>query len=153
MRLLDLCRSCGVAVPEQIAVLGVDNDEVLCSVSFPPLSSIDPNSSRIGYEAAALLDRMMAGEPLEENAVWVQPGQVVARQSTDILAIDDPEAALAVRFIREHACQGIACTIPQTLRYMYDPSARNLWYNPRYSASVSHRLFARAAIPESANYR
>jgi len=60
--LLDICRSCGVAVPEELAVLGVDNDPVLCGVSFPPLSSIDTNSERVGYEAAALLDWMMAGE-------------------------------------------------------------------------------------------
>jgi len=108
MQLLDICRSCGVAVPEEIAVLGVDNDPVLCGVSFPPLSSIEINSERVGYEAAALLDRMMAGEQPEEKAVWVEPGQIVARQSTDILAIDDPEVAQAVRFIREHACRGIS---------------------------------------------
>ena len=99
------CRTCGLLVPEQIAVLGVDNDPVFCAVCYPRLSSIDLGSARIGYEAAALLDRMMAGQPPPIEGVCIEPQGVLARESTDILAIDDLEIAQAVRLIREQACR------------------------------------------------
>ena len=101
------CRRRGIAVPAQIAVLGVDNDPVVCSVSFPPLSSIDLNSKRVGYEAAALLDRMMHGEPPPEKTITVEPSRVVTRESTDIMAVEDADVAQAIRLIREHACRGL----------------------------------------------
>ncbi|MCC6123325.1 MAG: DNA-binding transcriptional regulator [Pirellulales bacterium] len=105
MRLASACRICGIVVPDQIAVLGVDNDSVFCGVCFPRLSSIDLGSARIGYEAAAMLDRMMAGNPPPEGGTCVEPLQLVTRESTDILAIDDADIAKAVRMIREQACQ------------------------------------------------
>lgn len=106
-QLLDACREAGIAVPEEVAVLGVDNDELLCNLSSPPLSSVVPNTHRTGYQAAALLGRMMDGEPLGEQSHRIPPLGIATRQSTDILAIDDPEVAAAVRFIREHASEGI----------------------------------------------
>lgn len=106
-RLLDVCRTIEIAVPEEIAVLGVDNDPVICSVSFPPLSSIDLGSRRIGYQAAALLDQMMSGEQPAPSVVPMPPERVVCRQSTDALAIEDPDVARALRFIREHAANGL----------------------------------------------
>jgi LacI family transcriptional regulator len=106
-RVLDACRRVHVAVPENVVVLGVDNDEALCEISDPVLSSVDPAYVQIGYHAAAVLDRMLQGEPpLEWEVLW-QPAEVVVRQSTDILAIDDPDLAAAVRFIRDHACEPI----------------------------------------------
>ncbi len=107
MRLLDACRLADIAVPEQVAVLGVDNDETLCFLTMPPLSSIDLNVERIGWEAAALLDRMMARGARHKRPRWMEPRAVVERQSSDVLAIDDPVVADAVRFIREHACERI----------------------------------------------
>lgn len=101
------CRRCGIAVPSQVAVLGVDNDPVVCSVSFPPLSSIDLHSPQVGYQAAALLDRMMAGSPPPKKTILVEPGQVVTRESTDIMAVEDADVAQAIRLIREHACRGL----------------------------------------------
>ncbi len=106
-QLLDACRDAGIAVPEEVAVIGVDNDELLCSLAFPPLSSVIPNTHRTGYAAAALLSRMMAGEKIGEEAHRVPPLGIATRQSTDILAIDDPEVAVAVRLIRARACEGI----------------------------------------------
>lgn len=94
-------------MPEAAAVLGVDNDESLCDVSDPMLSSIVPVHDRAGYEAARLLDRWMQGEPPAVSELLIEPTEVVVRRSTDILAIDDVELAAAVRFIREHACDGI----------------------------------------------
>lgn len=106
-RLLDACRTIEIAVPEEIAVLGVDNDPVICSVSFPPLSSIDLGSRRIGYQAAALLDQMMSGQKPGPSVVPMPPERIVCRQSTDALAIEDPDVARALRFIREHAANGL----------------------------------------------
>lgn len=106
-RLLDICRNMGVAVPEQVAVFTAPNDESLCIVTTPPLSAVDQGSPRIGYEAAALLARMMAGEPAPPRTLWVPPSHVVARQSTEVLALDDTDMVQAVRFIRENACRGI----------------------------------------------
>ena len=107
IQVTNACRSHGIAVPTQIAVLGVDNDPVVCSVSFPPLSSVDLNSKRVGYEAAALLDRLMAGQSPPRKTVLVEPGQVVTRESTDVMAVDDADVAQAIRTIREHACRGL----------------------------------------------
>jgi LacI family transcriptional regulator len=105
MRLARACRTCGIVVPEEVAVLGVDNDPVFCGTSFPRLSSIDLGSPRIGYEAASLLDRMMAGKSPPDDGVGVEPQQVVTRESTDLLAIDDADMTRAIRVIREQACQ------------------------------------------------
>jgi len=104
---LNVCRQIGVAVPDEVAVLGVDNDEVLCELADPPLSSVIPNTERIGYEAAAFLDRMMAGQPAPALSLFIPPLGIATRRSTEVLAIDDRHVAAAIRFIREHACEGI----------------------------------------------
>jgi LacI family transcriptional regulator len=105
--LLDACRRAGVAVPEEAAVVGVENDETLCTLASPQLSSVAFEGERIGYEAAALLERMMAGEPPPTASLLVAPRGLVVRQSSDIMAIDDLQVVAAVRYIREHACHGI----------------------------------------------
>jgi LacI family transcriptional regulator len=106
---LDACRRVGLTVPDEVAVIGVDNDEFLCNLSDPPLSSVAPDTHRTGYEAAALLDRLMSGrERSRGQAIFVQPLGVVARRSTDVLALGDADISAAVHFIREHACNGIA---------------------------------------------
>ena len=107
MCLLGTCRAQGIAVPEQVAILANGDDPVIYNVTTPPLSGLDTNPGLVGYEAAALLDRMMAGQPPPKEVLWIPPSRVVARQSTDILNIADAEVALAVRFIREYACRGI----------------------------------------------
>ena len=106
-RVLDACRRAGVAVPETAAVLGVDNDESLCEVSDPRLSSIIPVHEQVGYQAAQVLAELMQGRPPRQAELLLEPAEIVVRRSSDILAIDDPELAAAVRFIRDHACQGI----------------------------------------------
>jgi LacI family transcriptional regulator len=105
---LEACRRTGVAVPEEIAVVGVDNDEPLCEIADPPLSSVVPNLRAVGYEAAALLDRLMRGEKPPSSPHYIAPTRLVTRLSSDALAVPDPHVAQAVRFIREHACAGIS---------------------------------------------
>lgn len=106
-RLLEACKRAEVAVPEQAAVIGVDNDELLCDLSEPALSSVIPDTHRTGYLAASLLDRMMNGEEVPPEAHLVDPIGIVRRQSTDVVAVDDPHVAAAVRMIREQACDDI----------------------------------------------
>lgn len=106
-RVLDACRRAGVDVPESVAVLGVDNDESLCEMSDPRLSSIIPVHDLVGYQAAQTLDAMMQGKRPDWQESLLEPTEVVTRRSTDILAIEDTELAAAVRFIHDHACQGI----------------------------------------------
>jgi LacI family transcriptional regulator len=113
-RLLDACREAKVAVPEQVAVVGVDNDALICDLASPPLSSVIPNTRRTGFLAASLLDRMMAGRRVPARAHLIAPLGVETRQSTDVLAIDDRPVAAALRFIREHAFEGI--TVRDVLR-------------------------------------
>jgi LacI family transcriptional regulator len=103
---LDACRLANLHVPEEIAVLGVNDDELICEMANPPLSSVIHNGQRIGYEAASMLDRLMHGKKVMAD-ILVDPIGVHPRQSTDLLAIEDPEVAKAVRFIRENACNGI----------------------------------------------
>jgi LacI family transcriptional regulator len=117
---LDACRRIDLAVPEEVAVIGVDDEQLLCELADPPLSTVVPASEQIGYQAAELLDRLMSGRrPRSPRSPrsgerTVQPSGVVTRHSTDVLAIADPDVAAAVRYIREHACGGI--TVPDVLR-------------------------------------
>jgi LacI family transcriptional regulator len=106
-QVLNACREVGIVVPDELAVVGVDNDVVVCELCDPPLSSLVPNTRKIGYEAAALLERMIAGEPPPEAPIFITPRGIVTRRSSDVLAIEDRDMATAVRFIREHACAGI----------------------------------------------
>lgn len=103
---LDACGRLDLAVPEEIAVIGVDDEEELCELCEPPLSSVVPNAEMVGYKAAELLDHLMSGGKALEPRLEIAPIAVVTRQSTDVLAIDDPEIAAAVRYIRENACRG-----------------------------------------------
>jgi LacI family transcriptional regulator len=107
LEVLEACHRAGVLVPDEVAVIGVDNDEFLCNLSNPPMSSISPNAQRIGYAAAVLLSRLMAGARPPKKPLLLPPGSVIARQSTDVLATDDRDLAAAIRHIREHACEGL----------------------------------------------
>ncbi len=101
------CRALGLLVPEQVAVLGGDEDTLLCETCNPPLSGVALTSERIGYEAAALLDRMWGGARAPTDPILIEPTRVVVRQSTDTLAIDDVDLARAVGFIRAHGADPI----------------------------------------------
>lgn len=106
LHVLTVCQNMGVRVPEDIAVIGVDNDEMLCELSHPPLSSVQ-HGIRVGYQAAALLDQLMSGNKAPQLRFVLQPEGVVTRRSTDPLLIEDAQVAAAVRFIREHASDRI----------------------------------------------
>lgn len=112
-QVLEACRAYDIAVPDEVAVVGVDNDELLCRLSSPPLSSVEQGAKGLGYAAAALLDQMIQGHTSRKRHYVFDPTTVVTRQSTDILAIDDPKVSQAMAFIREHSSDGIK--VPQVV--------------------------------------
>jgi LacI family transcriptional regulator len=135
-QVLDACRGAGLAVPDEVAVIGVDNDTLLCELASPPLSSVIPNAHRAGYEAAALLDKLMEGKRVPATARLIAPLGIAERQSTDVLAVDDRNVARAVQFIREHACEGINVSdvlrvVPLSRRVLEQRFQRLLGCTPR----------------------
>jgi LacI family transcriptional regulator len=129
LHVLDACARLGALVPEQVAVVGVDNEEVLCELCSPPLSSVEPDPERIGYSAAELLDALMAGDPRVPKRRLIEPLGVMARRSTESLAIEDRVVAAALRIIRDQAVFG--CSVNDVLRHV------------RVSRSVLERRFRR----------
>lgn len=104
---LEAARREGFDVPADVAVVGIDDDEPLCELASPALSSVDANHVMVGYRAAELLDAMLMGDPPPSEPIFVPPARVVVRSSSDVLAAADPHLSAALRFIREHACHGI----------------------------------------------
>jgi LacI family transcriptional regulator len=113
-QVLDACLRAGFAVPDEIAVLGVDNDEFLCHLTTPPMSSIDVDPEQIGHEAAALLDQMMRGRKPSRQPRFFPPRRIIERQSTSIIAVEDRHVASTARRIRDGACS--ALSVDEVLR-------------------------------------
>lgn len=107
-QVLDACLDGGIAVPEEVAVLGVDDDPLICEATFPTLSSIQHNSEHAGYLLAEHLDKLMRGKRLRRRVDWIKPTRVFQRRSTDATAIADKVVARACEFIwREAGHQSI----------------------------------------------
>ncbi|TWU39765.1 XylR family transcriptional regulator [Novipirellula artificiosorum] len=106
-RLLEAARLARIAVPDQVAVVGVDNDPVLCGMAWPTLSSVEQNAERIGYLAAERLQAMLEGGPWASEPIWVRPTGVETRRSSDVIAIGEPDMVNAIQFIRDQARCGI----------------------------------------------
>ena len=117
LSLLDACHRARVAVPEELAVVGAENDETVCAMATPPLSSVDMNGRAIGYEAAGLLSGMMEGQRPNSRETLVAPLGVFVRQSSDVVAIDNKGVRAALLYIRKHACEGV--TVDDVARVTY----------------------------------
>lgn len=102
-QLSEVCHEAGLPMPEQVALVGVDNDDLFCELARPPLSSVAIPAERIGYEAATLLDRLLQGARRPPRCLLFPPTHLVVRQSSDVVALDDAEVAAALRVIRAHA--------------------------------------------------
>ena len=100
--IIDSCARLGLRVPGDVAVVGVDNNEVICELCQVPLSSVSRSDHEVGYRAASLLHRLILRQQPEQREILVPPDRVVQRRSTDMIAIDDPRIATAVQYIREH---------------------------------------------------
>jgi len=107
-QVLEACSRANVTVPEEVAVVGVDDDQMICELCEPPLSSVATNATTVGFRAAELLDQMMAGETTFESVTQLTPIGITVRQSTDVVAISDRDVAAAITYIRENACHGIS---------------------------------------------
>jgi len=108
--LLDACQEAGLVVPDDVGIVGVDNDEALCRLSKPPLSSVIPDPRQIGFQAARALDDLMSGRTIDESPqhYLVSPIDVAARRSTQGTAVQDETIASALRIIRDNAASGIS---------------------------------------------
>ncbi|MBV8417868.1 MAG: XylR family transcriptional regulator [Verrucomicrobia bacterium] len=98
--LVDACIEAGIQIPDQVAVLGVDNDPVICDCVQVPLSSVRHDLEGMAYEAAALLDRLINGERPPKMPKRIPPKGVVTRKSTEVLAVEDPKVSAALRYIQ-----------------------------------------------------
>jgi LacI family transcriptional regulator len=102
LTLVEACRAADIKVPDEISVVGVDNDRALCEVATPNLSSIRGGHRQVGFEAAILLDRLIDGESVPSERILVPPNEIVIRESSDCRSISDAKVRNAIQFIREH---------------------------------------------------
>jgi LacI family transcriptional regulator len=102
-QIAEYCHQLDLTVPDQVAIVGVDDDDLLCDLSRPSLSSVRLPAERIGYEAARLLDQWLGGSRPAERALVLPPAGVMVRQSSNLQAVPDAGVAAAVRFIHDHA--------------------------------------------------
>jgi LacI family transcriptional regulator len=107
LRVLEACRDASVVVPQEVAVVGVDNDQMLCELANPPLSSVSHSLEQIGYRASEMLTAMMSGEPIASKRELVPPSRIVVRQSSDLIAVDDPVVAQVLSLMQKNAAAGI----------------------------------------------
>jgi LacI family transcriptional regulator len=99
----EACAKAKLDVPYEVAIIGVDNDDQVCDISNPPLSSVALDVEKAGFQASELLDRMMAGEKMPPQTVIVHPNRVVMRQSTNVVAVGDKLVSQALNFIHQNA--------------------------------------------------
>ncbi len=106
--LVAACKGAAIHIPDQVGIIGVDNDELVCELASPPISSVAINFERAGFESARMLDRWIrSGKAPVPSRINAPATHVVARLSTDILAVEDPQLMKALRFIRDHARENI----------------------------------------------
>lgn len=108
--LSDFCRGKGLGIPNDVALIGTQNEPMMCLEPAPSLTSVDMGYDRVGYEAARLLDSMMDGHKAPNQFITLPPKGLVARQSTDVFAVEDPIVAQALRFMSELGHTGIDVT-------------------------------------------
>ena len=106
-QILNVCQVMQIAVPDDVAVIGVDDDHTICQLCDPPLSSVRPDAKQVGYRAAEILHSMMAGTSPDNTVEYISPTRVIERASTKVVAVKDRELARVCRFIRQHATDGI----------------------------------------------
>jgi len=117
MQVINACRNRNIQIPDEVAVLGANNESLRCELSLPQLSSVPVNTEFYGQKAAQTITNLIHGIPLEEMEVFVEPLEVVTRRSTDFLSIDDPHVSAALNIIKEKACKGI--TVDEITRQIH----------------------------------
>lgn len=117
LQVLSAAQAAGLVVPDEVAVLGANNESFRCEMAYPPLSSVATNAFQSGYQAAEILQSLMDGSPWKPLDRRIPPLGIVARRSSDVLAIPDRNVATALQHIRTHACEGLNVT--RVLRHAY----------------------------------
>ena len=141
------CHAAGLRVPEDVAVMGGGNSKGVCEFCDPPLSGVQRANYEMGTEAAALLDRMMAGETAPAQDVLLAPKGIVQRRSTEVLAVEDPHVRTAVEYIREHV--GEAFGVEQLTELI--PVSRR-WLEERFREALGctpHEHISRTRVAEA----
>ena len=131
LQLVEICRRTHLPVPERLSVLAIGDDDMYCSMAFPPLSAVRLPWRQVGYQATDLLLRQFAGEQLPDQPVLFGPVGIEERQSTDSLALEDPEVREAMQYIRMHARDGIE--VQDVLRHIARPRK---WLERRFRIMV-----------------
>ncbi len=106
-QVLNACRTMEIAVPDDLGIIGVDDDDAICLLCDPTLSSVRPDAVRVGYRAGEIMHQMLSGLMPEKDIEFIPPTSVSERFSTRVIAVDDVELARVCRFVRQHACDGI----------------------------------------------
>ncbi|VGO14193.1 Xylose operon regulatory protein [Pontiella desulfatans] len=133
---LEACRRLGLRSPEDVALIGVDNDEMYCNLAYSSMTSIAPNARAVGFKAAAMLDKLMNGEELARSRILIPPKRIIFRNSTDMTRSEYPEVARALRFIRNHANEFIDVT--NVLDVV--PVSRR-WLEMKFKDEVGHGIY------------
>jgi LacI family transcriptional regulator len=134
-QVVEACKLAGILVPSEVGIVGVDNDDVVCGLSDPPLSSVAVNFDRAGYESAAALDGLMNARGNVPERIVVHPTHIVIRRSTDVVAAEDKSLARALRYIRSVSCReevtvaGVARTAGISRRLLERRFRRELGYS------------------------
>lgn len=136
MHTLEACKTLGLKVPGEVAVIGVENNPLICESSVPALSSVDLNMFRIGYEAAACLDRILHGEKPPAGPMEFSPREVITRASSDILAVDDPIVAKVLMYIGDHLSEPFSVDQLARLAGISDQTLQNHFHKTLGGKSV-----------------
>jgi LacI family transcriptional regulator len=107
-RIIRELQTAGLHVPEDVAVLGCEDNQLICESSFPRLSSVHPPYRQVGFEAARKLDALFRGENLQQKSLWLPVDEISERMSTSLFAVDDIQLRRAFEYIRRHACEKIS---------------------------------------------
>lgn len=106
-QVVEACKLANMSIPDEVSVLGADNDELICGLSSPPMSSVAINFERAGYESARVLNDLLRGKRPAKSKITVTATHVVVRRSTDYMAISDLNLQKALQFIRDHIREDI----------------------------------------------
>lgn len=129
---LEACKLAGLRVPEELAIIGAGNDDLICDLAAPPLSSVALSAQKAGYEAASALDALMSGQTVRDDTIVVRPNRVVTRQSTDVFAVADPYVLEVLHYIHTQArretlqVDDVLKCVPISRRSLYDRFAGTL---------------------------
>jgi len=153
-QVIDASLRAALAVPDEVAILGVDNDPFLCNLSTPQLSSIDVYPERIGYEAAALLHRLMRGGSPPTKPLLFDPRGLVVRRSTDVTVVSDPHVAEVARLIRDNAVKPVSIEqllsdIPVSRSALFRRFKEHLGRSPKKELSRVRMERAKALLTNS----